>query len=79
MTAAILKIEIISYAQIGNSEKNILKILVQQKFSHTSLPDEGVLISTSAVLFVVAPFKYEETGDDSDCVRVPIAFEVLTG
>ncbi len=45
-------------------------------FVKTLLLDEGVLISSSAVLCVVAPI-YEEAGDDFDGVRVPIAFEVI--
>ena len=61
MTAAILKIEIIAYAQIANPEEKSLKILVHQKFGHTWLPDEFVLLSSSAVLCVVAPIKYEQT------------------
>ena len=79
MKAAILKIEIIAYAQIGNPKEKRFKILIHQKFGHTSLPDETVLISSPAVLCFVAPFKYEETGDDSDGVRLLSAFEVLIG
>ncbi len=73
MTAAILKIEIIAYAQIGNPEEKMLKNISTPKFGHTWLPDEFVLRSSSAVLCVVAPIKYEETGDDSDGLRVPSA------
>ncbi len=31
------------------------------------------------MLCVVVPIKYEETGDDSDSLRVPSALEVLIG
>ncbi len=80
MTAAILKIEIIAYAQLGNPEEEWFKnISVPKKFDHTWLPDEVVLLSSSSVFCVVAPIKYKEAGDDSDRVRVPSAFEVLTG
>ena len=38
-----------------------------------------LLFCSSAVLCVVAPIKYEETGDDSDGLRVPSALEVVIG
>ena len=54
-------------------------ISTPKKFGHTWLPDEVVLLSSSAVFCVVAPIKYKETGGDSDRVRVLSTFEVLTG
>ena len=73
------KNKIIAYAQIGNPEEKRIKNTITQKFSHTWLPDKVVLISSSAVLSVVAPIKFEETEYDSDGVRVTSEFEVLTG
>ncbi len=78
MTAAILKIEIVAYAQIGNPKEKKFKNIRTPKICAYMLPDEVVLMSSSGVLCVVALIKYEETGDDSDRVRVPSAFEVLT-
>ena len=77
ISAAILKMAIIADAQIGNSEKEMFKILV--KFDHTSLPDALLLFFPPAVLCVVATIKYEETGNDSDDLRVPSALEELIG
>ncbi len=55
----------------------MFKMLV--KFDHTRLPDALLLSFPPAVLCVVAPIKYEETGDDSDGLRLPSALEVLIG
>ena len=69
ISAAILIMAIIADAQIGNPEEAMFEIFV----------DEVLLSFSSPVFFVVAPIMYEETGDDSDGLRVPSALEVIIG
>ena len=77
ISVAMIRMEIIAYAQVGNPEKKTFKILVA--FDCSWLPVVVLLPLSSAVLFVDAPVKCGETAVDcDDDLRVLGSVEVLT-